>query len=112
MVASVAVPSRVHVTGMPPHCCRRIAAHVRQSRSARLDLGYTARPHVSVVVVRDVGVDDPSGFTRLCLAVPCGEDSVARWVLGGAVDYCYSSLVMGATGVLHTELRYRYRNPK
>ena len=74
-------PSRVHVTGMPPHCCRRIAAHVRQPRSARLDLGYTARPHVSVLVVRVVDAGATTGFDLLCFVVPCGEDSVTEWTL-------------------------------
>ena len=48
--------SSIHPVSTPPGCrhtcCRRAAAHVRHPRSARLDLGYTTRPHVLVVVVR------------------------------------------------------------
>jgi hypothetical protein len=57
------IPSRVHVTGKAATLLQEgLLRDVRQPRSARLDLGYTARPHVLVVVVvRVVDVGDSSG---------------------------------------------------
>ena len=58
-------------------------------------------------VVRVVDVGGPSGFTLLCPAILCGEDSVARWILGGAAALFCCSPVVNMIGVFHTVLGHR-----
>lgn len=107
--------SSIHPVSTPPGCrhtcCRRAAAHVRHPRSARLDLGYTARPHV--LVVGGAGVDVGAPRVSPCFVLPCLAVERVCYKMGWIVValFCCCRLVRGTILMSHPE-HHELRNDR